>query len=332
MPNSEDIAQQQKLLAIYRRSLAIYLEQLAQQGQAFAMPSLLISITEAQDNIQRIKVRLRDQGVEIDDFLIDTKSPQAFFEHQPSITHKRSRRTLLIWVIVIVLSIFSALAVFSVNSYLLRQGDNSGVSYTSTANTDIPSTEVTIITQFASVIESTELYLSPNTDLVFMGHASIQTGKEVQLLQINQDWAKIRVRYGTTVAYGWVPLKTLRINVAPTLTPIPSSESVKLTFTNSNGQTVLIRVTGDTIEQMEFEVSDHSTITISLPPGNYDYHVSKLYVSPGAPPTPTPIPGPGLCAFYAGTITIKPGADTQIDILPLTNKGEPFFQGCSYSR
>ena len=65
--NQEDIDQQQKLLAIHRRNLALYLEQQAKLGAAFIPPSLSNGIFEARENIQRIKQALRDWGVVVAD-------------------------------------------------------------------------------------------------------------------------------------------------------------------------------------------------------------------------------------------------------------------------
>jgi len=71
MDDQEDISRQQSLLAMYRRSLALYLEQLAKQGGVFAPPGLLHNITEARENIRRLKESLRRQGVAVDDFSMD---------------------------------------------------------------------------------------------------------------------------------------------------------------------------------------------------------------------------------------------------------------------
>jgi hypothetical protein len=81
MADNEDIVQQETLLATYRRSLALYLEQLAQQGGAYATPALLNGITEARENIRRIKTGLRKRGVKVEDFVNDQ---DLHYEHIPS--------------------------------------------------------------------------------------------------------------------------------------------------------------------------------------------------------------------------------------------------------
>src|SRR5947208_7615454 len=67
MPNQEDIANQQELLATYRRRLARHLKQLAQLGETHAPPDIFESIREARVNIQRIKGVLRVWGVPFED-------------------------------------------------------------------------------------------------------------------------------------------------------------------------------------------------------------------------------------------------------------------------
>jgi eukaryotic-like serine/threonine-protein kinase len=66
-PNSsaseEEIDQQQKLLAIHRRNLGLYLEQQAKLGTTFMPPGLSNGIFEERDNIQRIKQVLRNWGI-----------------------------------------------------------------------------------------------------------------------------------------------------------------------------------------------------------------------------------------------------------------------------
>jgi hypothetical protein len=74
MADEEDISQQMILLTAYRRSLALYLEQLAQLGPTFATPGLLHSIADARDNIRHIKSNLHKKGVAVEDFLIDEKT------------------------------------------------------------------------------------------------------------------------------------------------------------------------------------------------------------------------------------------------------------------
>jgi hypothetical protein len=68
MPSQDEIAQQQELLATYRRTLAHLLKQAAQYGgEVFAPSQTASGIAEARTNIQRVKKPLRDWGVPVDD-------------------------------------------------------------------------------------------------------------------------------------------------------------------------------------------------------------------------------------------------------------------------
>jgi hypothetical protein len=71
MSDQDAIEQQRELLAIYRQSLAFHLKQLAKQGEAFAPPGLLHSITEAGANIRALKINLRQLGVDVEDLALD---------------------------------------------------------------------------------------------------------------------------------------------------------------------------------------------------------------------------------------------------------------------
>ena len=72
MPDNEEIAHQQRLLATHRRTLTILLEQQAVHTTAFTPPSVVHGITEARTQIQRIKAVLRGWGVPVDDAPDDT--------------------------------------------------------------------------------------------------------------------------------------------------------------------------------------------------------------------------------------------------------------------
>jgi hypothetical protein len=61
----EEIDQQFQLLAAYRRTLAVYLQQQAAIGQAFSPPALVNGITDARHNIRRIKAALRASGLSV---------------------------------------------------------------------------------------------------------------------------------------------------------------------------------------------------------------------------------------------------------------------------
>src|SRR5262245_27428848 len=67
MPDQADITEQLELLNIHRRTLAHYLGQEAMMGAAHTPPALWHGITTARSEIQRLKVVLRQWGVEVDD-------------------------------------------------------------------------------------------------------------------------------------------------------------------------------------------------------------------------------------------------------------------------
>ena len=67
MTTSEDIQSQEKRLHLYRRTLALSLEQKAMLGSAHVPPGLVHTISEARDNILHIKSVLRGWGVEVED-------------------------------------------------------------------------------------------------------------------------------------------------------------------------------------------------------------------------------------------------------------------------
>jgi len=77
MPSDETIAQQRKLLATHRATLAILLEQQARHTPAFAPPSIAHGIAEARANVQRIKAALRGWGAPVDDTPNDEDSAPA---------------------------------------------------------------------------------------------------------------------------------------------------------------------------------------------------------------------------------------------------------------
>ena len=63
MLSPDEIAEQQQLLATYRRTLAIYLRQQAQIGQAYSPPALINGIDETREQIKRIKEALKATGI-----------------------------------------------------------------------------------------------------------------------------------------------------------------------------------------------------------------------------------------------------------------------------
>jgi hypothetical protein len=72
MINKEEIAQQERLLEIHRRTIAHYLKQRALLGVAFAPPAIAHGIHEACEEISHIKTFLISQGVSVTDHVNDT--------------------------------------------------------------------------------------------------------------------------------------------------------------------------------------------------------------------------------------------------------------------
>jgi hypothetical protein len=67
MPNQEDIAHQQELLAAHRRTLAQYLKQQALISELFTPPAIAHGIDEARANIRRVKSMLQAWGIPTED-------------------------------------------------------------------------------------------------------------------------------------------------------------------------------------------------------------------------------------------------------------------------
>lgn len=74
MPSPDDIANQQKLLAAHRQTLADYLHRQALQGEIHAPPEIANGIRLAREGIARAKTTLRAWEVPVDDLLDDTAS------------------------------------------------------------------------------------------------------------------------------------------------------------------------------------------------------------------------------------------------------------------
>lgn len=100
MPSQEDIEAQRELLATHRRTLSVYLRQLASTGITHAPPALMNGIQDARGNIARIKRVLHSWGVEVADHP-DDEAPLDLGEqshtkprssvHQKFSTHQRRR-------------------------------------------------------------------------------------------------------------------------------------------------------------------------------------------------------------------------------------------------
>jgi hypothetical protein len=73
---SEDVVNQQSLLATHRRTLHHYLEQRAKLGSQYAPPGVTHGIYEARQDIRRIKEVLRGWGIIVADQPDDEQSPQ----------------------------------------------------------------------------------------------------------------------------------------------------------------------------------------------------------------------------------------------------------------
>jgi len=67
MPTDEEIEQYIERLKAHRRTLALYLQQRAEFGNAFLPPHIAHGIVEARGNIASIKRTLRDWGVDVED-------------------------------------------------------------------------------------------------------------------------------------------------------------------------------------------------------------------------------------------------------------------------
>src|SRR6266540_3818881 len=76
MPTQEDIDTQMRRLYTYRKSLQIYLQQLAVVGTAQAPAHVLHGISECRHNIHRIKSILRDWRVLVENHPDDTDLEQ----------------------------------------------------------------------------------------------------------------------------------------------------------------------------------------------------------------------------------------------------------------
>lgn len=67
MPSQDDIADQQAILLAHRQTLAHYLKQRAQTGDAYLPPAAMHGIRTARADIQRVKATLRSWGEEVED-------------------------------------------------------------------------------------------------------------------------------------------------------------------------------------------------------------------------------------------------------------------------
>jgi hypothetical protein len=100
MLSPEEIDEQQKLLATYRHTLAIYLKQRAMIGHAYSPPALITGIEEARGNIKRIKAALRGGGVVVPDDPDDESTTTTLTPPAALSAPSRSRRPW-VWLVVI---------------------------------------------------------------------------------------------------------------------------------------------------------------------------------------------------------------------------------------
>jgi hypothetical protein len=73
--NADELDDLRRLLATYRKTLAILLRQVAQHGEANAPPAQIGGVAEARTRIAELKQALRAQGEAVDDLLADVAAP-----------------------------------------------------------------------------------------------------------------------------------------------------------------------------------------------------------------------------------------------------------------
>src|SRR4051794_27434215 len=98
MPDQEDIAHQQELLAAHPRTLAQFLKQQALISELFTPPAIGYGIDEARANIRRVKSTLQAWGIPTED-LPDDEVPPAVAPvsvAKPPISLRLSRSRLVV--------------------------------------------------------------------------------------------------------------------------------------------------------------------------------------------------------------------------------------------
>jgi hypothetical protein len=91
MTDADHITSLQDLLAAQRRTLAVLLRQLANLGADHAPPGVHNGIAEARSEIARLKIALRDAGVEVEDQVSDVAVPGS----DTAMSDSRSLATLI---------------------------------------------------------------------------------------------------------------------------------------------------------------------------------------------------------------------------------------------
>src|SRR5215207_3218400 len=113
MPNQEDIAHQQELLAAHRRTLAQYLKQQALISELFTPPAIAHGIDEARAHIQRVKGTLAAWGVPVEDLPDDQEpsvAPPVSVGKQPPLHRPRSQRIVFLVIGLLVLGVTAVFA------------------------------------------------------------------------------------------------------------------------------------------------------------------------------------------------------------------------------
>ena len=89
VPNAEDITDQEKRLAVYRRTLAHYLYRRALIGETHVPPEIANGIEDARQNIRRIKETLRGWGIPVEDLPDDESTEKSTLTSHTTMHQKR---------------------------------------------------------------------------------------------------------------------------------------------------------------------------------------------------------------------------------------------------
>ncbi|MDQ2997348.1 MAG: hypothetical protein M3R61_09875 [Chloroflexota bacterium] len=171
--SAEEVAEQQRLLATYRRTLGIYLQQQAEISRAYSPPSILNGISEARSQIRRIKIILRDNNVDITD---DPDDEDIFVESRPVRLRQQPSDSSKIWVF----GIFAGAAIAGLIIVTLGLFFFPTIFSRSTVSTPIPSIiSATSLPLSIATIESTPIPAAPSPT----GTAIIPTQTQDQALQ-----------------------------------------------------------------------------------------------------------------------------------------------------
>lgn len=127
----KEIAELLELLRKHREILSIYLQQLATKGRSFASPLELLLIDKERDDIRRIKIILRDNGVIVVDQPIDANefdiyqtllSPGSSLDFPPLLSQGTSLNFLFIIItLVITIPLMALMLVILMNQWTRSQ-------------------------------------------------------------------------------------------------------------------------------------------------------------------------------------------------------------------